>query len=194
MKARTGVRVSSMRTDVDVSLFRQIQKLACGQPVPGLPDRELLHRYVARRDKAAFEALLRRHGPMVLGLCRRLLPGEHNAEDAFQTTFLALARGAASVRSGESLGPWLHGVARRVALKARATTARRLSGEGRAAPREAAGPLEEVSLREARAILDEELALLPERFRAPLVLCCLEGRTRDEAAALLRCPLGTLKS
>ncbi len=183
-----------MKTGRDVSLFRQIQKLACGQPAPDLPDRELLRRYAARRDESCFEALLLRHGPMVLGLCRRMLPGEHDAEDAFQATFLALARGAASVRSAESLGAWLHGVARRLARKARAAAARRRRGEGRAPPREAPGPLEEVSLREARAVLDEELARLPERFRGPLVLCCLEGRARDEAAALLGCPLGTLKS
>jgi RNA polymerase sigma factor (sigma-70 family) len=160
-----------------------------------LPDRELVRRFVTWRDEEAFTALVRRHGAMVLRVCRRVLQDGHAAEDAFQAAFLVLSRKAASLRQADAVGSWLYGVAYRLALKARAQSARRRTCESRgAAVRSADDPLAELSVCEARAILDEELARLPEKYRAPLVLCCLEGKTRDEAARQLGWPVALLKS
>jgi RNA polymerase sigma factor (sigma-70 family) len=156
-------------------------------------DRELLRRYAAGRDEEAFAAVVARHGPMVLALGRRLLGNAHDAEDVFQATFLVLARKAARVRWRASVGTWLYEVAHRLAREAKADAARRQFHERRAEVRQAADPFGEVSLREAGAVLDEELAGLPERLRAPLVLCCLEGLTRDEAARQLGWTVRTLK-
>jgi RNA polymerase sigma factor (sigma-70 family) len=154
--------------------------------VDGLPDGELLQRFAAGRDEDAFAALVRRHGPMVLRVCRRVLHNGHDAEDVFQATFFVLSRKAGSLHRRESVGCFLHGVAYRLALKARTQFARPRIHEGRATvEKSVADPRAERTVREARAILDEELARLPEKYRAPLVLCCLEGKTRDEAARLL---------
>jgi RNA polymerase sigma factor (sigma-70 family) len=155
------------------------------------PDERLLERFAAERDEAAFEVLVWRHGPMVLGVCRRVLGDAHAAEDAFQATFLALARQARSVRRGTALAGWLHRVARRVALRARHAAARRTWHERRAAVSgiaagEPAGDL--------RAVLDEELDRLPARLRLPVVLCYLEGRSTAEAARRIGCPRGTVLS
>jgi RNA polymerase sigma factor (sigma-70 family) len=157
------------------------------------PDHELLRRFSGQRDEGAFQELLRRHGAMVLGVCRRLLRHRQDAEDVFQATFLTLARKAGSIRKGEAVGCWLHGVARRLALRARIAAGRRRARDQRAATRPPADPLAEISVREAQAVLDEELARLPEGLRAPLVLCHLEGATRDEAARRLGWSLGTLR-
>jgi RNA polymerase sigma factor (sigma-70 family) len=170
-------------------LWRHCCRLAA---VPS--DRELVRRFAAAADEAAFAALVRRHGPMVLGVCRRLLQNPQDAEDAFQATFLVLARKAGTLQHPESVGNYLYGVAYRRALGARAAAARRSAHEGRAAPRAQADPLTEITLREAQEVLDAELSRLPEQWRAPLVLCCLDGMTRDEAARQLGLPLGTLKS
>jgi RNA polymerase sigma factor (sigma-70 family) len=150
---------------------------------------ELLERFVTRRDGPAFAALVRRHGPMVLGVCRRVLRNEADAEDAFQATFLVLARKAATVRPRGMVGNWLYGVAHRTALKARATRARRSAREREAAarPRPGAGEARE----HLRALLDRELQALPDRYRAAVVLCDLEGTTIKEAARQLGCPPGT---
>jgi RNA polymerase sigma factor (sigma-70 family) len=158
-----------------------------GQP----PDAVLLERFVARRDQPSFAPLVERHGRMVLGLCHRVLGHAQDAEDAFQATFLALARGAHRIRRPESLAAWLHGVALRLARKARARRRRPvpLLNEPPAPP---CHPLAELSLREVLAALDEELNRLPERDRLPLVLCYLEGRTREEAARLLGWTAGAL--
>jgi RNA polymerase sigma factor (sigma-70 family) len=157
-------------------------------------DAELLRRFVATREAAAFDKLLGRHGAMVLHVCRRLLPGAEDAEDVFQATFLLLARKADSIRHPASVGAWLHGVALRLARQARAAAARRRTHEGRASPRTAADPLDELSVREARAVLDEELLRLPEKYRAPLVLCYLEGKSRDEAARELGWSVSLVKN
>jgi RNA polymerase sigma factor (sigma-70 family) len=162
--------------------------------VAHLSDRELVARFSAHRDEAAFEALVQRHGPMVLCVCRRVLGNEHDAEDAFQATFLVLSRKTASLRRQESVGSWLFGVAHRLALKANAAAARRRTHESRAATHSPLDPLAEITVREAQVVLEEELARLPEKYRAPLVLCCLEGVPRDEAAQHLGWPLSTLKS
>jgi RNA polymerase sigma factor (sigma-70 family) len=157
-------------------------------------DRELVQRFATAADEAAFEDLIRRHGSMALSVCRRVLHNDHDAEDAFQATFLTLARKAVSLRQQESVGSWLYGVAYRQALNIRAAAARRSIHEGRASPRSVADPLAEFTLREAEEALHSELSRLPEHFRAPVVLCCLEGLARDEAARQLRLPVGTLKS
>jgi RNA polymerase sigma factor (sigma-70 family) len=156
-------------------------------------DRELVERFTAGRDNGAFAVLVERHGAMVLGVCRRVLGNEHDAEDVFQAVFLVLSRKAGTLRRKEAVGPWLFGVARRLSLKARQSRERR--DRAVRIPEPIPGdPLDELTVRDARAVLDEELARLPARERGPLVLCYLEGLTRDEAAARLGCPLGTLKS
>ncbi len=155
----------------------------------GQTDGQLLGQFLARRDEAAFAALVRRHGPMVLGVCRRLLRDTHDAEDAFQATFIVLVRKAASLTSRAVLGDWLHGVARRTALNARRTAARRRHHEKAMARSEAPG--EEVD-DDRLSLLDEALSRLPEKYRLPIVLCELEGRTRREAAERLGWPEGTV--
>ncbi len=171
-------------------ILRHIRDLAARDSQPS--DGELLRRFSAGRDAAAFEALVRRHGAMVLGVCRRVLGNAHDAEDAFQATFLTLARSASSVGRG-ALGAWLYRVAHRNALRARAGAAARAAHEKGAGGRRAGDPLEEVTGRELLAVLDEELRALPERHRAPLVLCYLQGQTRDEAARQMGLSLRTLK-
>src|SRR5262249_21397197 len=150
-----------------------------------LTDRELLQRFTSRRDEAAFTTLLQRHGPMVLRACQRVLHHGHDAEDVFQATFLVLARQAGTRRWQPSVANWLYEVACRLAGKARAQTPRRRDHERRVQEKPAADPLVDLSVREAQALLDEELNRLPTRNRAPLVLCYLQGATRDEAAQQL---------
>jgi RNA polymerase sigma factor (sigma-70 family) len=171
-------------------VLRHIWTLA-GAPLTGaLTDGQLLRSFAIDRDEAAFAALVQRHGPLVLGVCRRVLRHEQDAEDAFQATFLVLARKAASVRQGESLASWLYGVARRTALRARAAANRALPRGKRLVPQP--GPPAEASLRELQRLLDEEVGRLPEKYRAPFVLCCLEGHSRSEAARQLGWNEGTL--
>src|SRR5689334_17399069 len=140
----------------------------------GVADGELLSRFVRGRDGAAFAELVRRHGPMVLGVCRRLLRQEQDAEDAFQATFLVLARKAHAVRPADRVGPWLYGVARHTALAARRAAACRRAHEAAVAGRRAGRDAAPGPDRELREVLDLELARLPERYRAAVVLCDLE--------------------
>ena len=157
----------------------------------GPSDGHLLERYLARRDETAFAAIVRRHGPMVLGVCRRVLKNAHDAEDAFQATFLVLVTKAASVRPRELVGHWLYGVAYRTALKAKALAARRSAKERTMAPQQThhdEPPADWLPL------LDEELNALPEKYRLPLVLCDLDGKTRKQAARQLGWPDGTLST
>jgi RNA polymerase sigma factor (sigma-70 family) len=179
-----------LRPDV---VLRHIRELAAAESAGTLDDRQLLRRFAATREEAAFEALVRRHGPLVLGVCRRVLHNTHDAEDAFQATFLALARQAASAGRRASLGTWLYHVAYLTALRARGRSDARRRREASAPPRGQADPLAEVTGRELMTVLDRELHDLPERLRSPLVLCYLEGKTRDEAARELGLSLGTLK-
>jgi RNA polymerase sigma-70 factor (ECF subfamily) len=160
-------------------------------PAGGEEDGELLRRFVAAREEAAFAGLVRRHGAMVLGVCRRLLDDAHEAEDAFQATFLVLARRAAAVRKQDSVASWLYGVAYRVSLKARAAQRQKPGGEA-AEPVSTADPAAEAAWRELRPVIDEELSRLPEKYRAPLILCYLEGKTNEEAARLLGWTKGTV--
>ncbi len=162
-------------------------------PAGGDEDGELLRRFVAAGEEAAFAGLVRRHGAMVLGVCRRLLDDAHEAEDAFQATFLVLARRAAAVRKQDSVASWLYGVAYRVSRRARAAAAQRPRAAGAAVePVSTADPTAEAAWREVRPVIDEELSRLPEKYRAPLVLCYLEGKTNEEAARLLGWTKGTV--
>jgi RNA polymerase sigma factor (sigma-70 family) len=160
----------------------------------GVTDGQLLERFVRGRDEAAFAVLVERHGPLVLGVCRRVLDDAHAAEDAFQATFLVLVRKAGSIARPEQLGNWLYGVAYRTAARARGAAARRRAHERRAAERTAGPAAPEPEWPDLRAVLDEELARLTQRYRAPLVLCYLEGKTTEEAARELGCPRGTVLS
>jgi RNA polymerase sigma factor (sigma-70 family) len=157
-------------------------------------DAQLLGRFVARRDEAAFAALVRRHGPMVLGVCRRVVGCAHDADDAFQATFLVLARKAASVGRREQLGNWLYGVAYRTARKARAAAVRRRGREKQVTDMPQPAVEAEDSWRELLPLLDHELNRLPDKYRTPVVLCDLQGRTRKEVARRLGVPEGTLSS
>jgi RNA polymerase sigma factor (sigma-70 family) len=174
-------------TPLNVRLVGGLRRAAALAAAP--TDRQLLDRYVAGRDAGAFAELLRRHGPMVLGVCRRALGQAHDADDAFQLTFLALARRAGSVR-GDGLAGWLHRVAARTARKAAARRRPFAPAADRPGPDD---PMADIAWREVRRALDEELARLPARQRSALVLCYLDGRPRDEAARRLGLPLGTLK-
>jgi RNA polymerase sigma factor (sigma-70 family) len=158
-----------------------------------MTDGELLERFTSRRDGAAFETMVRRHGPTVWRVCRDLLADAHEAEDAFQATFLVLVRNAETIRDRDSLGRWLYEVAYRVALRARAHAARRRAHERQGVEMAAADPGFDPDRHELAPVLHAELNRLPERFRAPLVLCYMEGHTQEEAAQRLHCPLGTLK-
>jgi RNA polymerase sigma factor (sigma-70 family) len=168
---------------------------AVAAPAGGaLSDAQLLQRFTASRDEAAFETLLWRHGPMVLGTVRRLLRHRQDAEDAFQATFLVLARKAGAIGKRESVGSWLYKVAYRVALRARARAAR-LPRSGALLPEPAApAPNAPWQTAELRPALDAELSRLPEKYRAPLVLHYLEGKTVEQTARELGCPAGTLSS
>jgi RNA polymerase sigma factor (sigma-70 family) len=160
----------------------------------GLGDAELLRRWANDRDEAAFEVLLWRHGPMVLGLCRRMLRNAQDVEDAFQSTFLALAQKAGSIGKGEAVGTWLFTVARRVALQARARSARQPAQDPALLELVAAPGPEGTAEANLREVLEEEVGRLPPKYRAAFVLCQLEGRTNEEAARELGCPVGTLVS
>lgn len=170
---------------------RQVRNWATGSPTEELSDQELLQRFVEVRDEAAFAALVQRHGPMVLGVCRRVVQ-DADAEDAWQATFLALARKADTVRRREAVSGWLFRVAHHVALKVRSSVARHGACDGTLVERQGDAN-EEVTWREALAVLDEELGRLPASYRAALVLCYLEGKTQDEAARQLGWSVGTLR-
>lgn len=162
-----------------------------------LSDGQLLDRFVDRRDQAAedaFAVLVERHGPMVLGVCRRILNHPQEAEDAFQATFLVLARKAATIARREALANWLHGVALRTARDARGRAARRQAIERKVTPAVVFDPSRDEFQAELRSILDEELARLPDRFRTALLLCELEGLSRRDASAQLGIAEGTLSS
>jgi RNA polymerase sigma factor (sigma-70 family) len=173
-------------------VLRHLRQMVAVNDVRAVPDQQLLDRFARQRDEAAFEALVQRHGPLVLGVCRRVLHNWHDAEDVFQATFLVLARKASSISKQASVGSWLYQVAYHMALKARKQASNRQRRARQTARRDQADPLAEVTGRELLAVLDEELQNLAECERSPLVLCYLEGKTRDEAARLLSCSQSTL--
>ncbi len=195
-----------MATATAAKVIQQIRKLAAVEDRSHQTDRQLLECFVDRQDESAFHALVRRHGPLVLGVCRRVLRHEQDAEDAFQATFLILARKAASIGKKDSLCGWLYKVAYHAAIKARLrATPRtpRLDSEPLSARSDAElckathpasrDPLDELTGRELLAVLDEEMQRLPERLRVPLIHCYLQGQTRDQAARQLGWSLSTLQ-
>jgi RNA polymerase sigma factor (sigma-70 family) len=175
------------------TFFHQLDRLYRDGTLSGLGDAQLLERYLFARDEAAFEALVKLHGPMVLGLCRRVLRDPRDIEDAFQATFLILIRKAATIRDGGHLSNWLYGVAYRVASRARTDTIRRRVRESSVGDMTAM-PVSEIDVLGIGPELDQELTRLPAKYRAPLVMCYLNGRTHEQAAAELGCPLGTVRS
>jgi RNA polymerase sigma factor (sigma-70 family) len=170
---------------VEPLLLAHIRRVASPEGA-ALPDAELVGRYAERRDAAAFEVLVWRHGPMVWSTCRRVLRHQHDVEDAFQATFLALARAAGTLGTPQAVGGWLHRVATNASLKLKAKRTTGLEGDVPDRPDGDDGEL--------AGAVDEELNRLPERMRAAFVLCCLEGLTSAEAARELGCPVGTIDS
>jgi RNA polymerase sigma factor (sigma-70 family) len=166
-------------------ILQQIQSFATRGGQPGGSDGELLRAFLESGHRPAFEEIVRRHGPMVLGVCRRSLGSLPDAEDAFQATFLLLLRRAASVRKASSLASWLHGVARRVAADARRAGRRRTHHERQAPAVDPPNPADRAALREVCLILEEEVNRLPATAREPFVLCCLEGLSCAEVATRL---------
>lgn len=183
-----------MATSRTQTLVQHLRRAAGVSNRAGLSDGQLLNQYISTRDEEAFEAIVRRHGPMVLGVCRRILRDQHEADDAFQATFMVLVRKAASVVPQEMVGNFLYGVAHQTAVRARSVAAKRRL-------RERHGPeIYELSTRQAdpfddlRPLLDQELVALPGKYRVAVVLCDLEGKTHKEAARHLGWPVGTLAS
>ncbi|HYT91974.1 MAG TPA: sigma-70 family RNA polymerase sigma factor [Gemmataceae bacterium] len=178
-------------------LLRHLRHLASSPATDPTSDADLLRRFVRVRDEEAFATLVTRHGGLVLGVCRRLLGNATAAEDAFQAVWLVLAQKAATVRPAESLAAWLHGVARQVARNARRAEGRRRRREAtlfRAAPSpRLPDPLDELTARELLLVLDEEIERLPQLYRAPVVLVCLEGLSQEEAAVRLGWSAGSVK-
>jgi RNA polymerase sigma factor (sigma-70 family) len=169
--------------------FADLVRIFQGKTVSGLNEWQLLARYVEERDELAFESLMARHAPVVLGVCRRMLDDSADVEDAFQATFLVLVRRARQLGPADAIGPWLHGVAVRVALRARSDANRRRSVSLETEPPAVAD--NSIPERELARVLDQELARLPAKYRSPLVLCYLEGRTHEQAAHHLGWPVGT---
>jgi RNA polymerase sigma factor (sigma-70 family) len=175
-------------------LLRHIRRLVLRPSASPESDAVLLGRFLRHKDDDAFAALVARHGPMVLGVCRRVLRNPHEAEDAAQASFVVLARKAAGIRRPEMLAAWLHRTAHQLALAALRADKRRLERETRSySPHDQADPLDEISVRELLVILDEEVQRLPERYRLPVILCCLEERTVEAAARQLGWSSGSLR-
>jgi RNA polymerase sigma factor (sigma-70 family) len=173
-------------------IVEYIRGLVVAPDLASLTDSDLLERFRVQRDESAFEALVRRHGPMVLGLCRRILHDPQDAEDAFQATFLVFVRKSGSIAKPELLGNWLYGVASRTARVARKAAEKRRAKEDKAVPHEQRA---EASLwQEFQPFLDYELSRLPAKYRVPVILCHLEEKSRHEAAQALGVPEGTLSS
>ncbi len=180
-----------MATNALNRVIQHLRRTAVGRDSGGLADAELLDCYLARRDEGAFEAIVRRHGPMVLGVCRRILRNEADAEDAFQATFLILVRKAGNIRPRGMVSNWLYGVAHNTALKAKAMIHKRRTKEREAGKVTKPEAVEEV-WRQVQTLVDEELGRLPDKYRVPIVLCDLEGKTIKEAARHLDWPQGTV--
>jgi RNA polymerase sigma factor (sigma-70 family) len=174
------------------SAFHHFHKLLGRRQEIDTPDSQLVDRFVSCRDEEAFETLLHRHGGLVWGVCRRMLKDSHLAEDAFQATFLVLAREASSIRKRQSVSSWLYGVAYRLASRVRSDSTRRQQCEGRMRAANEPDPTTDIIRRELRPVLDEELQALPEKYRAPLILCHLQGKTHEQAAQELGWPVGTM--
>ncbi len=174
------------------TVIRHLCRAVLRQDGAGWTDGQLLASFIDQKDEAAFEALVRRHGPMVFGVCRRVVRNHHDAEDAFQATFLVLARKASSVRPRERLANWLHGVALRTAMKANAMTAKRRGREKQVTEMPEPEAAQQDQWQDVQPLLDQELNGLPENYRLPILLCDLEGKSIKEATQQLGWPQGTL--
>lgn len=174
--------------------LRRLRHALDSPAADGASDGALLERYAHRQEEAAFAELLERHGPMILGVCRRYLGNSPDADDAFQATFLVLVRKAGSIAKSESIGSWLYGVAYRIALRAKTNADQRHSQQRQV--EDMASRAESSNLRnpDLRPILDEEVQKLPAKYRQAVVLCYLEGRTTEQAAQQIGCPFGTVSS
>ena len=173
------------------AVVQYLQGLARKSAFASLSDQDLLRRFIRNHDELAFELIVRRHGPLVLGVCRRVLRNDHDAEDAFQATFLVLVRKAAALRSPGSLANWLYGVANRTAMEMRRADVKRRAKEAMAMPRTQPESMTPVDFHVA---FDEELSLLPDNYREAVILCDLQAKTRREAALELLCAEGTVAS
>ena len=180
-----------MATEAQAMLLEHLRQSMLYHEDGGITDGALLECFIGQRDEAAFAALVRRHGPMVLGVCRRVLHNEADVEDCFQATFLVLVRKAASIRPRGMVGNWLYKVAHNAALKAKAMRNQRQTKEREAAELKVRQPAEQEP--ELQELLDQELHALPDKYRAAIVLCDLEGKTMLAASRELGCPQGTLK-
>jgi len=183
-----------MKGGSEGSVLWSIQTLFDAGSATVMTDRQLLEQFLAQQypaAEAAFAALVAQHGPMVWNVCRSVLADSHAVEDAFQATFLILVRKAGSIRQRETLGPWLHGVARRVAVRAKANATRQRRQEGQPVEMKATS-IPDLSRQEEIEALHAEIDRLPQKYRAAVVLCHLEGRTHAEAARVLKCPTGTV--
>jgi RNA polymerase sigma factor (sigma-70 family) len=184
--------VSVMPADPIHTLVPRLRELVSA-PSSQASDRELLCRFRTEHDEAAFAEIVRRHAPMLLRVGQRVLHSAHDAEDIVQAAFLLLAQKAASIRWHDSLAGWLFQTIYHLSLNARIAAKRRAHHESQAKPAPLADPLADLTVRELQTALDEELGRLPEKFRSPILLCCLEGRSRDEAAACLGWSLAKVK-
>ncbi|HEY7313040.1 MAG TPA: sigma-70 family RNA polymerase sigma factor [Gemmataceae bacterium] len=171
-----------------------LRRAALRRDKAGLSDGQLLDAYVRRREEAAFAALVHRHGPMVWGVCRRVLGNDRDAEDAFQAAFLVLVRKAAAIVPRDSVANFLYGVARLTAMKARAMTVKRKAHEKQVKDMPEPAVAEQGGTDDWLPLLDEELGWLPDKYRAAIILCDLEGKKHKEAAQQLGCPEGTLSA
>lgn len=187
MGGRMGTRQGS-------AIFRAIRKIVDGTSDQQTSDKDLLLRFVEKSDETAFTVLVRRHDSMVMCVALRLLRHHQDAEDVCQATFLLLAKKAKTGAWGNSVASWLYEVAHRLSLKALRSAKRRSAREGKVLPKMPPDVLADISARDLQGILDEEMSRIPEKYRSPLILCCLEGRTRDEAARFLGIPLSTVIS
>ena len=183
-----------MATNPMSEFIQHLRRVMAQRDGAGLTDGQLLEDYIRRQDKAALAALVQRHGPMVWGVCRRVLCNYHDAEDAFQATFLVLVRKATSIMPRDMVANWLYGVAHQTALKARAIAAKRCARERQVREMPEPAAAEQDPWRDLQPLLDQELSCLPDKYRAVIVLCDLEGKTRKEAALQLGVPEATVAS
>jgi RND family efflux transporter MFP subunit len=174
-------------------VLRHLRLLVGWSSTAGQTDGKLLERFISLQEEAAFEELLARHGPMVLGVCQQLLSQPHDAEDAFQATFLVLVRRAASIRQRDQLAGWLYGVAHRVAARLQAQNLRRNQRERQGVDLMAAEPSFPTVSDDPQPVIQEKINRLPEKYRLPVLLCCLEGKTQEEAARDLGCSQSAVK-
>lgn len=174
------------------AVIQHLRRTILRQDGAGWSDGQLLASFIDQKDEAAFEALVRRHGPMVFGVCHRVVRNHHDAEDALQATFLVLARKASSVRPREQVANWLHGVALRIAMRAKAMSVKRRGREKQVMEMPEPATVQQDQWSDLRPLLDQELTRLPENYRLPILLCDLEGKKIRVAAQQLGWPQGTL--